>query len=608
MNNHIEATLEYWLPLADRDDAIACYNVGVILQNQSNIQSAIDYYKKAIHLNPELVEAYNNVGGIYKMNGQLDDALKYYLRALHIKPDVADVNNNIGVILQTQQNFKEAIQFFNQALSLEPANATIYYNLGLIFEQQKKLSEAATYHRKAFFLDPQFVLAYWSSQMAVIQQLCLENNATDQAIHEMNALSSWMQEHHVKGEEVVGFSLPFYLAYQEANHRDFLSACGDACVNLMRYLQTDITTLHQPKQKIRIGIVSDNLHHHSVWSAVVKGWYQHLDKQRFEIYTFNLGDKRDAEYELAKQQSDVIFEQATDVKLWRDLIIESEIDALIFPAIGMNWKIHQLACLRMAPIQITSWGHPDTSGLPTIDYYLSGDDFEPIDAQAHYREKLVRLPNLGACYEPLNIESIEFDLTTLGVDQDTRLLIAPGKPFKYDQQYDYIFPEIAVLTQNTKIVFFKSKPDGLTEDLQRRMDKAFTEKGLNVSDYVIFIPAMRKARFHGLMKKAHVYLDTIGFSGFNTAIQGIECGLPMITYEGSFMRGRFGSAIVRRLGLDELIAYSPKEYIEKAVKLASDDVYREDIKKRIQQRASLLYSDMSVVRGLEEFIASVVER
>jgi predicted O-linked N-acetylglucosamine transferase (SPINDLY family) len=608
MNSHIESTLEYWFPLAEQGDAVACYNVGVILQSQSNIQSAIDYYQKAIHLNPELVEAYNNVGGIYKTNGQLDEALKYYLRALHIKPNVADINNNIGVILQTQQNFKEAIRFFNKALSLEPDNATIYYNLGLIFEQQKKLSDAADCHEKAFLLDPQFVLAYWSSQMATIQQLCLKSNVVEQAIKKTKKLLSWAKENNVKGECVVGYSLPFYLTYQEANHRDFLSVCGDACVDLMHYLQVDITTPHKAKQKIRIGIISDNLHHHSVWSAVVKGWYQHLDKERFEIYTFSLGDKRDAEYEIAKQQSDVIFEKPADVKQWRDLIIESEIDALIFPAIGMNYKIHQLACLRMAPIQMTSWGHPDTSGLPTIDYYLTGDDFEPIDAQAHYREKLLRLPNLGACYEPLNIESVEFDIKTLEVDQDTRILIAPGKPFKYDAQYDFIFPEIASRTVNTKIIFFKSKPDGLTEDLQQRMAKVFTEKNLDVNDHVIFIPAMRKARFHSLMKKAHVYLDTIGFSGFNTAMQGIECGLPIVTYEGLFMRGRFGSAIVRRLGLSELITYSPAEYIEKVVKLTNDDVYREDIKKRIQERASQLYSDVGVVRCLEEFIRSAVKR
>ena len=52
----------------------------------------------------------------------------------------------------------------------------------------------------------------------------------------------------------------------------------------------------------------------------------------------------------------------------------------------------QLAAQRLAPVQCNSLGHPETSGLPTIDYFLSSDLMEPLDAARHYTERLVRLP------------------------------------------------------------------------------------------------------------------------------------------------------------------------------------------------------------------------
>jgi predicted O-linked N-acetylglucosamine transferase (SPINDLY family) len=283
-------------------------------------------------------------------------------------------------------------------------------------------------------------------------------------------------------------------------------------------------------------------------------------------------------------------------------------DVLIFSAIGMDWKMQQLASLRLAPVQITTWGHPETSGLPTIDYYLSGADFEPAEAPTYYREKLVCLPNLGSCYEPLHLPADEFDITELGANTDACLLIAPGTPFKYQPQHDYIYPEIAARVQNAKIVFFRSKPDGLTEAFERRIERAFMDKGLDMHNHAIFIPSVRKSRFHALLKQAHVYLDTLGFSGFNTFMQGMECGLPAVSYQGKFMRGRFGSAILHKMQLDELVASSVEEYIEKVVRLVNDDVYRKSIKKKIEKTVPQLYSDLSVVRALEAFILSVVNR
>jgi protein O-GlcNAc transferase len=108
-----------------------------------------------------------------------------------------------------------------------------------------------------------------------------------------------------------------------------------------------------------------------------------------------------------------------------------------------------------------------------------------------------------------------------------------------------------------------------------------------------------------LVRKADIYLDTIGFSGFNTAMQAIECGLPIVTREGHFMRGRLASGIYRRMGLPELIAESDEEYIDLAVRLAADVSYNRQTRERIAAHRSRLFGDLVPIRAFEEFLISV---
>jgi predicted O-linked N-acetylglucosamine transferase (SPINDLY family) len=97
-------------------------------------------------------------------------------------------------------------------------------------------------------------------------------------------------------------------------------------------------------------------------------------------------------------------------------------------------------------------------------------------------------------------------------------------------------------------------------------------------------------------------LDTIGFSGFNTAIQAIDCALPIVTKEGQFMRGRLAAGLLKRMGLSQLVATSDHEYIELAVQLVKDKEYHSRITKKMTEMRSFLYEDTSVISALESFL------
>ena len=116
---------------------------------------------------------------------------------------------------------------------------------------------------------------------------------------------------------------------------------------------------------------------------------------------------------------------------------------------------------------------------------------------------------------------------------------------------------------------------------------------MRFEDHARLIPWQDKPAYHALMGRADLMLDTIGFSGFNTAMQAIECGLPIVAREGRFMRGRFGSGILRTLGLDELVAADEKAYVDLAVAVASDRERRGALQRQIEDtREAALIEDV----------------
>jgi predicted O-linked N-acetylglucosamine transferase (SPINDLY family) len=167
-----------------------------------------------------------------------------------------------------------------------------------------------------------------------------------------------------------------------------------------------------------------------VWNAITKGWVDHLDRSKFEIHLFQLNRDADSETERARSLVSYVYDARVGVADWAQAIAASDLDVLIYPSVGMDPLTQQLASLRLAPVQAVTWGHPETTGFPSIDLYLSGELLESAKADAHYSERLVRLPNLGVYVESLAPPPADLDLRELGLPDDEPLLLCPGTPFK----------------------------------------------------------------------------------------------------------------------------------------------------------------------------------
>jgi predicted O-linked N-acetylglucosamine transferase (SPINDLY family) len=548
---------------------------------------------------------------VHQECGRFDQAEACYRKALALNPDAAEIHNNLGTVFKEFDRFDDAEACYRKALALKPDYPEAYYNLGKVLKERGRLVEAQAGFKKALELDPDYSEARWmlaASKIPIVRELNDDfRSGREEFSRELSELEAWFDTNQLRaGHKCVGLAWPFYLAYQEENNSDLLNRHGALCARLMEGWKTGEGAIHSKADitgTVRVGIVCAYIHNHSVWNAIVKGWLLHLDRQQFELHVFNVGANMDGETDWAQSRANYFAQGPKSPGQWVEIILGKQLDVLIYPEIGMNPLTIKLASLRLAPVQVAAWGHPETTGLPTMDFYLSAEDFEPPDAQQNYSEQLVSLPHLGCCYQPAPVTVVEPDFKCLGLDAEAPILICPGTPFKYDPQYDRVLIEIVRNIRRCQLVFFffNGAPE-MSEKLHRRLVAVFEKSGLDFNEYAAFVAWQPLPVFYGLLQRAAVYLDTIGFSGFNTAMHAIDCNLPIVTREGRFMRGRLASGILRRLGLPELVARTEEDYIALASRLVLDAGYRHGIRERIKSNRHVLYGDLAPIRAFEEFL------
>lgn len=551
------------------------------------------------------------LGNVLNDLGRPAEAVPLYQRALERKPDSADALANLGNALQYLGRLEDAVACYRRAIALDPAHREAHLNLGNALESLDRQPEAVASFRRALALDPDFVEARWAIAMSQLPRVAADageaRRCRDDFARELGELDEWFDARRgAQGHRAVGNQQPFALAYQEEDNRELLRRYGALCARLMQ-AWFDARGLaaparRTPGKRLRIGVASQYFYDHSVWNALVRGWFEHLDPTRFELHAFHLGAQEDAETIRCRRRAARFHAGGRGLPAWVDTILESRLDALLYPDIGMDPMSAKLASLRLAPLQLASWGHPETTGLPTIDAYFSAQGMEPEGAQAHYTEQLVALPNLGCSFP----RSAVVPAPPQGEEPDP-LFVCPGTPFKYATQHDGVYAAIARRLGRCRFAFFVHQGRGdLAERLVQRMRGAFYDAGLRAEDFITFLPWLDRPSFYGLMQRADVLLDTIGFSGFNTAMQAVECALPIVTREGRFLRGRFASGILRRIGLQELVAGSDQQYVEIAVRLARDAGYRAGMRRHIEARRAVLFDDLAPIRAMEDYLAKAL--
>lgn len=414
-----------------------------------------------------------------------------------------------------------------------------------------------------------------------------------------------------EGAAAVGMIRPFFLPYQGCDDRLLQAAHGSLVAEIMaaaypRWASCARRPL-QSGERIRIGFVSGCLgRRHSVWRIPMRGWVEKLDRDRFQLFGYHTRSDCDDQTDQARVLFDRFERGQHHLSAWAATIERDEPHVLVYPEIGADDTSLQLAALRLAPVQCTSLGQPVTSGLPTIDYFLSSDLMEPPDAQEHYTERLVQLPGLGTAYRP---EWAAWGDTLPSRDSWAGLDLPPGtvrflccqNMAKYLPAYDDVLPRIAVQLPAARFLFVETKIHPTTV-LRRRLAAAFSKRGLSALTFCRFVRGMPHGEFSALVRDADVFLDTIGWSGFNTTLEALTHGVPVVTLPGDFMRGRHSAGILSGAGVVETIADTTERYVTLAVKLGRDLEWRLRVGGRMRAGAVGVFDDAVSVAHLERFL------
>jgi protein O-GlcNAc transferase len=621
--------------------AMLCNLIGACLMDTGEPHAAVKFFEAATLAEPAEGDGWGNLAIALNNIGELGRAQACADKAVAMRPgSSAALAARAGVEFERGQ-IETAIETYREAIALPDPSTQTYCAFANALSTSGRCEEALDYLRQSLAINGNNVIARWKLAMSQIRSFyntTAEIEVSRQAFSEsLENLQSWFRAtRRPEAYAAVGSTQPFFIAYHPFNNRDLLTHYGKLCSDWMTSLPTDMP-LARPGQrtiplngsvagrKMRIGIASAHIRDHSVWNAITKGWIQHMDKARFDIWLFQLGRTNDEETAQARRQVAHFEDGPKTAQGWVRAIREAQLDALIYPEIGMDALTTQLASLRLAPVQAAAWGHPETTGLPTMDLYLSGEALEPADADGNYCERLVRLPNLGVCVEPLTPSIAIPALQSLGLASDEPLLLCPGSPFKYSPMYDHIWARIAKGLQgggskrgwaritdrlsgknNGRLVFFRSNNVSMDTLLSQRLRRAFDVEKVDFDAHVRVIPYLDRPQFFGLMQHAALLLDTVGFSGFNNALQAIEAGLPVLAYEGAFMRGRLASGIMRRMGLAELVVSTDEAFIEAAIELAGNVSRRSELRVEIANRRKILFHDSEPVRALERCLIEAI--
>ena len=632
---------------------IAKVNLAAVFEHRRAWTEALQCYEQARTEAPEMLEAWVGCAAMLAQLQRFDAALGCCEVALKLRP--ADVNTLIqkASILLAWERAADSLGCADAALRIEPRSARAHNVRAGALRRLGRRTEALESLETAAALEPNFAEAFTNLSLLLhemgrtAQSIAAQQRAVDLASDDIQAktrllarlipsvpftpreardaraafdgqildLEDWL-EHRTLGLDdawTVAAQQFFYLSYDEVSNRPLLERYRTAAAARLAMLDTALPPAqlaHSPAlpapspvggstpQRFRLGLVSAHVHDHSVFNAILRGWLEHLDAGRFDISLFSLGSTHD---EMTRAATDTVEDFVTGprpIAEWAQAIRGRRLDALIYPEVGMNETTLALAASRLATRQFVAWGHPETSGLPTMDGYLSAAAFEPSGAEAHYTERLVRLPHLGVHCRPYRVEAQSVDLEQWAIRRDGPLFICPGVPFKYRPEDDVLLVEIARRLGRCTFLFFRHEIAELSERLHARIAAAFRNAGLDPARHLALIPWQPRTGFFALLRQADVYLDTLGFSGFNTMMQAMECHLPCVTFEGQFMRGRLGSGILRHLGLHAWVADTREQYVERAVQLGTSATCRQSARDAIRQAEARAYGDVHAVQAL----------
>ena len=366
------------------------HNKGVTLRELGRIEEATRNFSEVIKISPKHAGALNNLGVIFLEQGQPEAALEVLRRASKLTPHSAEALNNLGLALLETGNVIEAAEKLGKAAHLHPSHKQVHKNLGSLDAKMGNLAAARANWKKALEIGNDDGLLFRISTLlpvvaSSIEEMTEARRDLDNNLEKISDKECCLNDPYVE----VGAS-NFLISYHDTNNKNTQKRLATLYLNACPSLGEDYFGQKNKDSRIRVGFISRQFQLNSV-GRCFQGIMRFMPRANIHVTAFTFTHKADPLWSAIAQDVDQTIILPPRLAEARKKIAKIGLDVLIYTDIGMEPLTYFLSFARLAPIQCVMGGHPDTVGVPNLDFYLSSDFQEPIEANNHYSERLIRL-------------------------------------------------------------------------------------------------------------------------------------------------------------------------------------------------------------------------
>ena len=567
--------------------------LGLISHERGETLQAIEYLERAIALEPHWPGFFHDLGNIYWSAGRHDEAERTLRQALRAMPQSIPTLATLGKVLYALGRTGESLEIFRSVLALcasaPESLAHAYSELGLADEARaayRRASETSPDPALRVLAATQLPLVYESHEHLLACRRRLESD--------VEALLAAGVSQDIKAQAAKPV---FSLAHQGLNDVGLQKKLA----RLYRPPPVPPTRPKREADQIRVGFISSYFGEYHTVARLTFGLIARLARSDMHVTVFGVGPDH---HPVARALAAAVHEFVSlprDLSQARQRILDQGVDVLVYTDIGMDQITYSLAFSRLARVQCVTWGHSDTTGIESIDYFISSELLESADADDHYSEKLVRMPGLTLYFDRSPPPAKPLDRSAFGLDPAKRLYACPQTIYKFHPDFDAALAGVLRRDPQAQIVLIRSLYPHPDEVLRQRFARTMPD----VADRIVFIRRLLHAEYFNLLMLSDVVLDPFPYGGCTSSLEAFSFGVPIVTLPTQFLRGRFTPAFYRRLGVTSCIARNTAEYIDIAVRLGTDLAFRQQVREQIVAGQAQLFGDDSVVNDWQRFLQQV---
>lgn len=517
--------------------------LGTLLSNAGRHMQAIAHLRKAHELAPQVPHIVFYLGAALVSTDKPLEGLPFMQKAVDLNPSWLPGLLGFARALRGVGDFDRSESVYRRALTLDPKNPEVHGALAAMFIVSGRVTDAVELFRRSALQHPKDIAAF----ARLTSALNYAGDATPDEIFE--AHEHWGRLVMAQGSQPFQFDNP-----------------------------------RNPDKRLRIGLLSTDLWEHSC-AYFLRPILQARDASRVEYVCYSAGGTPDWMTAELTAAADGFHDVASlDHAALMNRLRADKLDILI--ELNGHTANGPLAALRnrAAPVQATYLGYPNTTGLPTIDYRIVDAFTDPAPAADQWNtEKLIRLEGCFLCYSPPHSPPNSPASPAAPRRDNAPITFGTFNSIrKLGPEVVKLWSHILQAVPGSRLLI---KTRGISTPAARRnFHSAFAAEGIEASRLDLLDGVPDKFEHLALYSRVDIGLDTFPYNGTTTTCEAMWMGVPVIVLEGSMHAGRVGVSLLRTVGLGDLIAKNVDEYLELAVKLASDPARLAALKSTMRER------------------------